>query len=308
VTKVPVVLWESGLKRYVDVDLGIENLMENFVTGCRNAFPEELSESRFKIYALAHDYKHCDIDNRHQITNDAQLREVVVERARPDICPREFHLFVHADNSLSAKFKPATPTDPASSALSALSVSAESHDSDASGMCRVLAKSACAFCGFNAPSFTTNVTVAHIFEVKDYNALRSCEEQVKGLVDKDLGHIHGLSNLICLCTHCQRQFEAPYNIGIRPATRRLDVKESILAKCTGKGKFGDLVGKKVHFEERFLPSKRLLEYRYKYFEQEGTGTVPAVTSGQKRSLDHNSAESTGRAKHKARRSANLFVK
>jgi hypothetical protein len=259
IDRVNVVHWESGIKKTVVLNESEEDLLSSFAMGCRQAFPDDLAHSKFKIYALAHNYNHDDISDRQRILTSAALQEVLLEQGRFDIVPRELHVFKDTADTSSEKAR-SPDTDSVASA--------ETRDTQASLNCRAAAAYTCAFCQFHLGS-NTGVAAAHIFELEHYNAIPTAEARTQALREKCIGHIHGGMNLICLCNDCHSQFNAPYNIGINPRTSEIEISGNVLSEYCNNTLFKNLVGKKVIFTKGWRPPRALLKYRYKFFEEGG---------------------------------------
>ena len=271
IDQVNVILWDSGLEKAVKFNESVADLLTAFTMGCRRAFAEELYCSKFRIYALPYNYNHDDINDRLRILTSDALLEVILERGRPDIIPRQLHLFKDVDDTSPSKAPAIAPAE--------VSVaSAVTRETEASLNCHAAAGYTCAFCRFQSPS-NEDVASAHIFELQHYNLITTYEGRVEALEDKGLSHIHGGNNMLCLCYQCHRQFDSPYNIGINPSTCTLVVRDTIRNSYCGKGKFSTLVDKKVVFAKGWHPPAALLQYRYTFFEDAGK-----KTAGKKRGL------------------------
>lgn len=271
VDEVDVTYWDSGLKKTVKFNESVADLLTAFTMGCRRAFAEELHRSKFRIYALPYNYNHDDINDRLRILTSDALLEVILELGRPDIIPRQLHLFKDIDDTSPSK-------PPAIAPVEASVASVVTRETEASLNCRAAAVYTCAFCRFQSPS-NEDVVSAHIFELQHYNLITTYEGRVEALEEKGLSHIHGGNNMLCLCYQCHRQFDSPYNIGINPSTYALEVRDTIRNSYCGKGKFSTLVGKKVVFAKAWHPPAALLQYRYTFFENGGK-----KTAGKKRGV------------------------
>jgi hypothetical protein len=285
-SSVPVTQFDSGLKRLVQFSYAVDDLLGSFLLGCADTFPDEIEEHAVKIYAYPHGVDFTNLPPGCRIDTSAQLRDVLLDYAK--IGPKRL-IYLCVD-----KFghSPTQVQQPAKgmvrSGESATSYS--SYDTDASRRCRELANSTCAFCGCQS-AVRGAVHAVHLFELKHYSKIRGAAAQTAALREKGLGHIHDIQNMICLCGTCHGDFEGTYNVGIVPDKVTL-VKDPILEKPCGRGKFGELRGRPVTYAraKEDLPPLKLLRYRYEFYTSAAQQTragakgkgAPVQAAGAKR--------------------------
>lgn len=118
----------------------------------------------------------------------------------------------------------------------------------------------CKFCGYQGT--TTNIEVAHIVEINEFNQCMDETELLEFLLSVGLDDWDSFANMLCLCSNCHQKYFDRGLILINPENYTLEISETIHhIASTGGAPFLDLRGKKV---ETLLPLCKLaLQHRYK---------------------------------------------